>query len=42
MELSDTKISDNDRRVFDAIIVGQGLAGCAVAWTLKRAGMTSW
>ncbi len=39
MELSDTKISDNDRRVFDAIIVGQGLAGCAVAWTLKRAGM---
>ncbi len=39
MDLSDTKISDNDRRVFDAIIVGQGLAGCAVAWTLKRAGM---
>lgn len=39
MELSDSKTSDSDRRKYDAIIVGQGLAGSAVAWTLKRAGM---
>ena len=39
MELSESKTSDSDRRKYDAIIVGQGLAGSAVAWTLKRAGM---
>jgi glycine oxidase len=39
VELSDSKTSDSDRRKYDAIIVGQGLAGSAVAWTLKRAGM---
>lgn len=39
MVLSESTTSESDRRKFDAIIVGQGLAGSAVAWTLKRAGM---